>query len=142
MKYYFINTILAFLIISCKTSNKKESIDLQFLNGYWEIDTVITADGSEKKYNFNEFIDYFETKDNAGFRYKVKPKFNGNYKSNFQKIEYKLNLKKDTVYIQYKTSSTTIIDKLFIATNEKLGIKTDNGSLYYYKPYFPIMIND
>ena len=140
MKRYILNTIFILLVTGCKVSTEN-SIDLQFLSGYWEIDSVITANGDEKKYNFNAFIDYFETKDSIGFRYKVEPKLNGNYKSNFQKIKYKLVTKKDTIDIQYKTSSKTITDKLFLATDQKLGIKTDNGSLYYYRKYSPIIID-
>jgi len=132
---------VSILFISCK-KKKPEKVDAQFLNGYWEIDYVIMNDGSKKEYNFNEYVDYFETKNKTGFRTKVKPNFNRKYTSNFQKINYTLEKKNDTILIKYKSSTTIITEKLFSTNKNKLGIKSENGNLYFYKKYLPVIIED
>ena len=59
-------TISCFIFFSCH--KEKKEIDTTKLNGYWEIDRVITPSGNEKKFGFNPYIDFFKTIDSIGFR--------------------------------------------------------------------------
>ena len=59
----YITAILCFLFFSC--SEETKVIELNNLNGYWEIDHVITSSGSEKKFGFNAYVDYFKTSDSV-----------------------------------------------------------------------------
>ena len=135
-----ITAILCFIFSSC--SEERKIIDLENLNGYWEIDHVITANGSEKKFGFNAYIDFFETIDSTGFRSKVKPQFRGKYKSNNQKITYRINAKNDSVFITYKNAKKTWDDLIIEATSQKICLQNKEGNLYYYKPYTPIIIDE
>lgn len=141
MKKLLTSIACVFFILGC-SKQKKETVAIQFLNGYWEIDYVINIDGNKKKFNFNEFIDYFETNDTSGFRTKVKPKLNRKYTSNFQKIAYHIDKKNDTILMKYRTSGGIITDKVFRANIQELGIKSENGILYFYKKYVPIIIDN
>ena len=50
--------LFATLIISCAQKVSKE--ETQKLNGYWEIEKVLLADGSEKDYKVNLMYDFFK----------------------------------------------------------------------------------
>lgn len=136
---YFI-TIFCFLFSSC--SEEKKVIDLTNLNGYWEIDQVITPSGSEKKFSFNAYVDYFKTTDSIGFRSKVKPQFGGKYKSNQQKIIYHINTKNDSVFITYTNAQKSWNDLVLEASPQQICLQNNLGNLYYYRPYIPIIIDE
>jgi len=74
-------TVLLFIafisVTACKEKVKPE--DISKINGYWEIETVTTPDGNEREYKISETIDYFEIKNDSGFRKKVMPQFDGKY---------------------------------------------------------------
>ena len=130
--------MLLFVFSNCNDQEKE--IDISQINGYWEIDHVITTDGNTKSFNFNEFIDVFKTTKNSGFRAKVKPNFNGIYKGNNQKINYLITKRNDSVFMDYKTTTNTWSDLVIEASEKQICIKNKQGILYYYRPYTPIII--
>ena len=136
----YILTLFFGLFFSC--SEEKKSIDITHLNGYWEIDRVITSSGSEKEYGFNEYVDFFKTQDSAGFRSKVKPQFGGKYKSNSQKIEFRINTNNDSIFITYGNNTETWNDLIVEATAQQICLQNKQGNLYYYRPYTPIIIDE
>ena len=136
----YIVVILCFLFFSC--AEEKKVINLSNLNGYWEIERVITSSGSEKKFGFNPFVDFFKTTDSIGFRSKVKPQFGGSYQSNQQKISYRINTKNDSVFITYKNAQKTWNDVLIEASETQICLQNDLGNLYFYRPYTPIIIDE
>ena len=93
---------LTLLLISCH--NKVKKGDLHNLNGYWEIKQVKLSNGENKDYKVNETIDFFELKNNAGFRQKVMPQFDGKFKTNGIKETIKIIEKDHTFYIEYQTN--------------------------------------
>ena len=131
---------LSLLIFSC--NKEKKVIDLDNLNGYWEIDHVITSNGDEKKFGFNSYVDYFKTNDSIGFSSKVKPQFGGTYKSNNQKITYYINTKNDSIFITYNRNKKSWDDLIIEATTKQICIQNIEGNLYYYRPYTPILIDE
>lgn len=137
---FYIITLIFFLFSSC--GNKEAVIDINNLNGYWEIDHVITSSGNERKFGFNASIDYFKTNDSIGFRSKVKPQFGGTYKSNNQKITYHVNTKNDSVFITYTNAHKTWNDLITEASTKQICLQNKEGSLYYYRPYTPIIIDE
>lgn len=141
MRIHLYTLILCFgLFFSC--NEEKKSINLKHLNGYWEIDHVVTLDGNEKTYGFNEYVDFFKTEDSLGFRSKVKPQFGGKYKSNSQKITYNINTVNDSIFITYGKNSKTWNDLILEATDQQICLKNKQGILYYYRPYTPIIIDE
>ena len=85
-----------FLVFSCTSKVTKEEISK--LNGYWEIQQVKMATGETKDYKVNETIDYFEIKNNIGFRQKVMPQFNGKFLTNGIKENIKIKEDKNTFF--------------------------------------------
>ena len=94
--------LITVLLFSCQSEVKKE--DLNKLNGYWEIKQVKLSDGEKKDYKVNETIDFFELKNNTGFRQKVMPQFDGTYRTNGMKENIKIIEKDNTFFVEYNTN--------------------------------------
>src|SRR6478672_3736657 len=97
-------TALLFLVVlsACKPQVTKE--DISKINGYWEIEKVLLADGSEKKYGINPIYDYIQIENNKGFRKKVTPQLNGKYLADDTSEEVSVINQDDKVYLSYSTS--------------------------------------
>lgn len=134
MKYISL-LCFALVLISCQTSVNKE--DIQKLNGYWEIKQVTLADGNTKDYKVNETIDYFELKDNKGFRQKVMPQFDGNFKTNGFKETIKIIQNDKTFLIEYTTKYGKWKEEILSIEDSTLVLKNKDNLEYTYKKFKP-----
>ncbi|WP_396157582.1 hypothetical protein [Flavobacterium sp.] len=123
------------LLISCHTSVKKE--DLKKLNGYWEIKQVTLADGSTKDYKINETVDFFEIKNNNGFRQKVMPQFDGKFKTNGFKELIKVIEKDNAFFIEYTTKYGKWKEEIIAIEDSILVLKNKGNLEYTYKKFKP-----
>jgi hypothetical protein len=115
---------------------------LQLINGYWEIEKVVMADGSEKEYTVNETIDMFELKGMSGFRKKVKPQFDGKYLETGH-VESITGVFEDGIaFLQYKTSFSSWKEEILKITSDHLVLKNQNNAEYHYKKFVPFNITD
>lgn len=132
---YFI--ILLVSIISCK--KPAASINLEDLNGYWEIEKAVAPNGEEKEYPFNTFVDYFSIKkDSTGYRTKLQPNFNGKYEGNLIRQKFKIKFKNNSYTIHYMVNNQSWEETLTEVTPNKLVTKTNEGVSYIYKTFEPI----
>jgi hypothetical protein len=129
---------LTLLLISCQSEAKKE--DLGKLNGYWEIKQVTLADGETKDYKVNETIDFFEVKDNAGFRQKVMPQFDGTYKTNGIKESLKIFEVDNTYFIECKTDYGKWNEEIITIEDSTLVLKNKQNLVYTYKKFKPFSL--
>jgi hypothetical protein len=129
---------IALLLISCHADVKKE--DLAKLNGYWEIKQVELADGEKKEYKINETIDYFEVKNDAGFRQKVMPQFDGKYKTNGIKETIKINAKDNNLFIEYNTKYGKWQEEIIKLADSTLVLKNNDKLEYTYKKFNPFSL--
>ena len=127
------------LLASCNNQNQ---INPQMLNGYWEIEKIETEDGNTKEYPYNEYVDFFSTENNKGFRSKVKPLIGGKYQSNKKQIKYSIIQKNDSTFIQYDALKGKWKDYILNLTSSKLIVVNKQGTTYFYKPYKPIIIDE
>ncbi|MBF6642488.1 hypothetical protein IVB69_13435 [Flavobacterium sp. J49] len=130
--------LIAFLLMSCKTEVKKE--DLTKLNGYWEIKQVTLANGETKDYKVNETIDFFEVKNNEGFRQKVMPQLDGTYKTNGIKESLKVFEKENTYFIECKTDYGKWNEEIITIEDSTLVLKNKQNLIYTYKKYEPFSL--
>ena len=128
-------TLVFLALISCGSDIKKE--DINKLNGYWEIKTVTLANGETKDYKVNETIDYFELKNNAGFRQKVMPQFDGTFKTNSIKENIKLFKVEDSYYIECKTDYAKWNEEILSIKDSTLVLKNKQNLVYTYKKFKP-----
>ena len=122
---------LSFLLISCTTSVNQSS--LKNLNGYWEVEKVVFPDGSEKILPPSETHDYYEFKQNKGFRKKVTPLVTGNYLVNDLKDEFVVLQKEGGFSMNYKTFLSKWSERIKSIDADHLVLESEEHYQYYYK---------
>ncbi len=70
-----------FILSLIVLSSCGQEIQLEELNGYWEIDHVMFANATKKKYAMNLTVDYFQYQDGKGFVKKVQPQLYVSFKT-------------------------------------------------------------
>lgn len=130
--------LLLLLLSSCH--QKITQKDISKLNGYWEIEKVVFADGTEKKYSYNGAYDYFQLKANEGFRKKVIPQLDGRFLVNNQSEKIEITFENDKVYINYTTPYAKWKEEVDALTDDKLVVTNVAKATYHYKKTAPINI--
>ncbi|MGL2966702.1 hypothetical protein [Flavobacterium sp. XGLA_31] len=130
--------IVTLLLISCHTAVKKE--DLTKLNGYWEIKQVKLSNGEKKDYEVNETVDFFEVKNNAGFRQKVMPQFDGKFTTNGIKENIKIVVDNNDYFIEYSTSYGKWKEEIIEIADSVLVLQNKEKLQYEYKRFTPFSL--
>jgi hypothetical protein len=131
---------IAFLILISACQQKVTPNDIANLNGYWEIEKVIFSNGSKKEYTYNESFDYFQIKENSGFRKKVMPQLDGRFLVNNQLEKIKIAFEEEAAYINYTTPFAKWKEKIEAISKDKLIIINASKAEYHYKKATPINI--
>ena len=126
------------LLVSCQSEIKKE--DLSKLNGYWEIKEVSMPSGEKKDYKVNETIDYFQVKNDVGFRQKVMPRFDGKFGTNDIKEEIKIIEKEAKFFIEFKTNYGKWQEEIITIKDSTLILKNKEELIYEYKRHIPFSL--
>jgi hypothetical protein len=126
------------LLVSCQSEIKKE--DLSKLNGYWEIKEVSMPSGEKKDYKINETIDYFQVKNDVGFRQKVMPRFDGKFGTNGIKEEIKIIEKDAHFFIEFKTNYGKWQEEIITIKDSTLILKNKEELIYEYKRHIPFSL--
>lgn len=113
-----------------------ESKNLKYLNGYWEISSVSIEGKEVKNYSFSGTIDYFILDENNGYRKKVKPKIDGSFDITVHEIEFKIEMKKNDIYLVYGKGKN-FVESLVKLDSTKMILKNMDGFFYEYKRFFP-----
>ncbi len=129
---------LLITFVSCTTPSPENYI--QYIDGYWEIERVVLSDGTEKKYNFNQSIDFFEIKDSIGIRKKVQPRLDGSFITTNDSELFTLKIEDDSLRMYYKTSLSSWKETIISAKENQITIKNEAGNVYFYKPYQKIKL--
>ncbi|WP_148639386.1 lipocalin family protein [Aquimarina longa] len=125
--------VLLLSAFSCTKKNPEKYT--QYLNGYWEIKTVILADGSKKQYRFNQNIDFIEIKDSTGIRKKVQPKLDNSFITTNDSELFTLKIEDDSLRLYYKTSLATWKETIISIKENNMTIKNETGNVYFYSRY-------
>ncbi len=131
--------LLVVLTISC--SKNPESY-IVHVNGYWEIESVVLADGTKKSYTYNETIDFINLTDSlTGFRKKLKPNFDGKFITTKDLETLKLVVENDSLNAYYSTPFDSWKETILFADDEILKVINQNKNVYLYKRYIPLNLN-
>lgn len=124
---------LLFLLVlsACKPQVTKE--DISKINGYWEIEKVQLADGTEKKYGINPVYDYIQIENNKGFRKKVTPQLNGKYLADDTSEEVAVINQDDRIYLNYTTPYAKWKEELKSISDNEMVLVNQAKSEYHYK---------
>lgn len=134
-------TLIIFIFFLCISCNTPNTINIELLNGYWEIEEVKKDNTNIKTYSVNTLVDYFEIReDSSGFRKKVTPTLEGKYIVSDHQSQFILNQNQNRLYFQYNNDS---LMKEYISelSSTRLIIKNSEGFSYTYKPFKSIDIN-
>ncbi|WP_318639706.1 lipocalin family protein [Flavobacterium ardleyense] len=137
MKKLFL--LLSVVLITASCTQKITPEDMEFLNGYWEIEQVVFADGNHKDYKVNETIDFFKINGEKGIRQKVKPQFDGSFidgPSEDIRIEH-LN---DQVFIHYKTDFSEWKEHIIELNDNDFIVENEKKIQYKYKRHVPFSV--
>ena len=141
-------TVLILFVLVMATSCKKEIPEtaISKINGYWEIEKVILADGNKRDYKVNSTIDYFELRqaqpDNimVGFRQKVMPQLNGKYTTNNLKETISISKEDGDYYINYSTNFGKWKEEILELQDSVLVLKNAANLEYHYKKQIPFSL--
>ncbi|MFD2908130.1 lipocalin family protein [Flavobacterium ardleyense] len=126
------------VLVSCKQFIAET--DLQYLNGYWEIEKVMMPDGEKKEYKINETVDFFKVEDKKGFRKKVMPQVDGTYLTNDINEDLAINVKEGVATIKYTTEFANWDETIIELTADKLVLKNKQELEYHYKRPIPFTV--
>ena len=130
--------VLTLMLISCKQNIT--SMDIAKINGYWEIEKVELPDGEDKDYKVNPTIDYFEVRNNKGFRQKVMPQFDGTYLTNNLKETIQVTEESGDFYINYTTQYGKWKEEIIEIKDSVLVLKNKENLEYHYKKSVPFSV--
>lgn len=130
MKRIVVLFFASFFVLSCGHNVSDE--DLPKLNGYWEIQEAVMADGTKKEYKVNPTIDYFELKGKEGFRKKVMPQFDGTYRVNDLSEKIAIVKEGDKTYISYTTEYAKWKEEVLELDDKELVVKNQHDIEYHY----------
>ena len=136
MKNTFMILVLSLLMVGCKQEIKSE--DIAKLNGYWEIEKVVFEKGEEKDYGINETFDFFQIKNNKGFRKKVMPQFNGTFLTSDSFENVSVRFAGEKTFLDYNTDYAKWSEELISISDEELVVKNKENKEYHYKKAGPI----
>lgn len=138
-RVHLIYLVIVTSLCAC-TQNPEEQ--LTYLNGYWEIADVTTPDGKAKEFSLSQNIDFFEIQNNQkGIRKKVQPSINGNFTTSQSSENIDIEIRKDMLVLKYTTAFDHWEETVIEATKDELILLNENGNIYSYRRYEPILLS-
>ena len=123
--------ILLFFIISCD-----KQINLDLINGYWEIVSVSKNNEFVKEYPFSNAVDFFIIDSlNNGYRKKIKPKINGSFEITLHEIPISIKNNNNSYEIKYYSTGNQYVETISKLDQNRLVIKNSEGIIFSYKRF-------
>ena len=126
------------ILSSCNPTPDKE--DLQYLQGYWEIQKVALSDGTEKTYTANTTIDYFDWNGRSGYRKKVQPTLDGKYLTSDDALPMEILWRDRRLFLGFTGGDTQWEEEVLELDSLSLTTRHSNGLLYTYNRYEPFSL--
>lgn len=120
-------------LISC--GSRIDRTELTQLSGYWEIESVETADGVQREFSINTTIDYFELQELSGTRTKLQPQLDGRFKNNPTVESFHIVDSIGRWYLYYQTPYDNWVEQLVLLEADRLILSIPEGNTYKYKRY-------
>ena len=123
--------ILFFFIIGCD-----KQINLDLINGYWEIVSVSKNNEFIKEYPFSNAVDFFIIDSlNNGYRKKIKPKINGSFEITLHEIPISIKNSNNFYEIKYYSTGNQYTETISKLDQNRLVIKNSEGIIFSYKRF-------
>lgn len=126
---------IAFVTLSCGNNKQQSVIDKENLSGYWEINSVVLPDGTEKHFDTNLIVDYLEVVGDFGSRMKVSPQLDGSFQTNGVIEDFEIKFENDSLNMYYKTPYAKWKETVLEADGEVLKVINHEKNIYSYTRY-------
>jgi hypothetical protein len=130
MKIVFLSLCLV-LAVSCQQPNPDDQ--LEKLQGYWNIDTVVQEDGTVKEFPFSNHMDFFEIQENVGTKSRVSPTYDGSFIVYGDPIKFVWEIEEDKLILRFRDGEQSYSQEVKKVSNEVLQLVHENGMIYNYK---------
>jgi hypothetical protein len=127
-----------FLFVGCKNSILES--DLSKINGYWEIEKVVFANGNDKEYSVNESYDFYAITNKKGIRKKVLPQLDGSFLVNNVAQNVTISINNEGCFMESEINSHKLKEEIIELNDNELVIKNKEKIEYHYKKAAPITI--
>ena len=134
----WLTLLLFFCFLSC--SERISVSDLNYINGYWEIQKVKFPNGKTKEYDVNMTIDYFEYDKMQGYRKKMQPKLDGTFSTSSDAESFKINEKDGSFWMLYKNDLSNWEEQIIMINKSRMVVKNKEGLSYHYRRFQTISI--
>ncbi|WP_124979736.1 lipocalin-like domain-containing protein [Nonlabens xiamenensis] len=124
--------LFAFLLTSCGSSTS-ESISL--LEGYWSIEEVILADGSEREFPFTNHLDHFEINGSKGVKSRVSPTYDGSMINYGSPVPFQWKEMGDSLLLIFKEGEQAYQQTIKKVDANTLVLLHENGTEYTYQKF-------
>ena len=123
--------ILFFFTLSCNNQ-----VNLDYINGYWEVVSVSKNNKFFKEYPFSNAVDFFVIDSlNNGFRKKIKPKIDGSFEITLHEIPISIKDNNNSFDIIYLSAGNQYVETINILDQNRLVIKNSEGIIFSYKRF-------
>lgn len=130
---------IAFLLLFILGCKPNPETYLDYINGYWEIESVTFPNGEKRDYTFSGTIDFIEINDGSkGFRKKLKPKLDGTFITSDDSENLLIVLENDSLNAYYQTPYAKWKETILFADETNLKVINQDKKVYLYKRYKPI----
>ena len=129
--------VLMLVFIACGKQSK--NINLNDLNGYWEISKVELSKDSVIQYSISQYVDYFEVTDSTGIRTKLQPNIDGSFVATKDQSEIEILKSDGDIQLLYSTPFDEWKEQLVSLDEENMIVINQDGKKYYYKRYEPLI---
>ncbi len=116
--------------------------ELTLLNGYWEIEKVVFADGSAKEYRSSMTLDYIELDDKKGFRKKMYPKLDGSFVTTDDAEFFTIEYTAKGYVLNYETGLSEWQETLVEISENGFSVTNEENLIYIYKRYEALNIKE
>lgn len=127
--------LLMFLILGIYSCSNSVSDQVAQLQGYWNIDKVLMADGTEKAFPFSNHMDFFVIEGNKGMKHRVSPKYDGTMVDYGSPVPFKWEDQNGTLVLLFNEGERSYSQKVTKCTADQLVLLHDNGTQYFYEAY-------
>lgn len=121
------------LLYACDTQDPNAQIE--YLDGYWTIERVRLANGTEKEFSLSTTVDFIEVNGNSGLRKKMQPKLDGSFITSDKAETFQLKIENDSLRMYYTTPYDSWKETVLIAKDSSLVVVNRDGNSYFYKRF-------
>lgn len=134
-----------FLLVVLTSCSSNDAIDVNDLEGYWEIYQVEKEGQIIKEYTISLNIDYFKIiNDSLGFRKKVAPQLDGSFLVSKAVSDFKLKQVNDnSLHLIYTNKGFNADEVIKALSKTNLELLNSEGLLFKYKRFEKLdLLND